>query len=327
MAGVTPQNVKEKSGKPGFFSGLRKSILNTLSSKQFNKSQKEKRQQEDKENSEQDEDSESKEDNNGESRKMYFTEFINCVRNPGESIRDYAGRIQKLFSFAYPIVVGKQLDPDFLQLRESSLMDGFLGGLKPKLRERMSFKEYKNLNDLVKATEKCAGVLNEAKLKKRNVEFVNSISVNANGQEWRETKNEISELKSVVEQLAQKLETNAWSGKSKEEIKNITTTSIAQITGSKREIEELKNLLRASNKNYSDMLKQSRDVEKAMKNLQIQIAGNSQRTLQAQPVMQFQPKNSLQLEKRRNSKEILLRKRLCYVCRVKGHEANVCPAK
>jgi hypothetical protein len=67
MAGVTPENEKEKSGKPGFLSGLRRSILNTLSPNQFNKSQKEKPQEEDKENSEQDEDSESKEDNNGES--------------------------------------------------------------------------------------------------------------------------------------------------------------------------------------------------------------------------------------------------------------------
>ncbi len=119
-----------------------------------------------------------------------------------------------------------------------------------------------------------------------------SISVNANGQELRETKNEISELKSVVEQLAQKLETNAWSGKSKEAINNITTTSTAQITESKRGIEELKNLLRASNKNYSDMMKKSRDVKKAMKNLQIQVAGTSQPTLQAQPAMQFQPNHS-----------------------------------
>ena len=67
MAVVTPENEKENSGKPGFFSGLRKSILNTLSTNQFNKSQKEKPQEEDKENSEQDEDSESNEDKNGES--------------------------------------------------------------------------------------------------------------------------------------------------------------------------------------------------------------------------------------------------------------------
>jgi hypothetical protein len=49
-------------------------------------------------------------------------------------------------------------DPDHLQLRENSIMDGFLEGLKPNLRERMSFKEYKNLNDLIKATKKmCHG--------------------------------------------------------------------------------------------------------------------------------------------------------------------------
>ena len=109
---------------------------------------------------------------------MYFRELKNCLRNPGESIRDYACRIQKLYSFSYPIAVGKQLDPDHLQLRENSIVDGFLEGPKPNLRERMSFKESKNLNDLVKATKKCAVVLNEAKLEKRNVEFVNSISVN-----------------------------------------------------------------------------------------------------------------------------------------------------
>ena len=41
-------------------------------------------------------------------------------------------------------------------------------------------------------------------------------------------------------------------------------------------------------------MKQSRDIEKAMKNLQIQVAGTSQQTLQAQPVMQFQPNHSSQ---------------------------------
>ncbi|EFX63624.1 hypothetical protein DAPPUDRAFT_268105 [Daphnia pulex] len=125
----------------------------------------------------------------GDNRKMYFTEFKNCIRNSGESIRDYACRLQKLYSFAYPTEVGKPVDPAVLRLRETMLMDGFLGGLKPNLRERMSFKEYKNLNDLIKATEKCAAVLSEAKLEKRSVEFVNAISANANAREIRETKN------------------------------------------------------------------------------------------------------------------------------------------
>ncbi|KZS03447.1 Uncharacterized protein APZ42_033827 [Daphnia magna] len=81
------------------------------------------------------------------------------------------------------------------------LMDGFLGGLKSNLRERRSFKDYRNLNDLVKATEKCAAILNEGKLEKRSFELVNAVSANANAQELRETKNEILELKSVIEQL------------------------------------------------------------------------------------------------------------------------------
>jgi hypothetical protein len=42
------------------------------------------------------------------------------------------------------------------------------------------------------------------------------------------------------------------------------------------------------------MMKQSRDVEKAMKNLQIQVAGTSQPTSQAQPVMQYQQNHSSQ---------------------------------
>ncbi|KAI9557200.1 hypothetical protein GHT06_017017 [Daphnia sinensis] len=129
----------------------------------------------------------------GDNRKMYFTEFKNCIRNSGESIRDYACRSQKLYSFAYPTEVGKTIDADVLKLRETMLMDGFLGGIKPNLRERMSFKDYRNLNDLVKATEKCAAILNEAKLEKRSVKFVNAVSANANAQELRETKNEISE--------------------------------------------------------------------------------------------------------------------------------------
>ncbi|KZR96044.1 Uncharacterized protein APZ42_009845, partial [Daphnia magna] len=152
----------------------------------------------------------------GDNRKMYFTEFKNCIRNSGESIRDYACRLQKLYSFSYPTEVGKTIDADVLKLRETMLMDGFLGVLKPNLRERMSFKDYRNLNDLVKATEKCAAILNEGKLEKRSVEFVNAISANANAQELRETKNDISELKSVIEQLSQKMRATQLANKSHE---------------------------------------------------------------------------------------------------------------
>jgi len=67
----------------------------------------------------------------GDSRKMYLTEYNNCTRNSGESIRDYACRIQKLYSFAYPTKAGKPVD---LEMRELMIMDRFFGGLKSNLR-------------------------------------------------------------------------------------------------------------------------------------------------------------------------------------------------
>ncbi|KAK4007067.1 hypothetical protein OUZ56_012223 [Daphnia magna] len=223
---------------------------------------------------------------------MYFTEFENCIRNSGESIRDYACRLKKLYSFAYPTEVGKTIDADVLKLRETLLMDDFLGRLKPNLRERMSFKDYRNLNDLVKATEKCAAILNEAKLEKRSVEFFNTVSANANAQEFRETKNEILELKSVIEQLSQKMKATQLADKSHESINAVATGHNAQLAESKQEIEELKNLLTASNKSYSDMMKRSRDSEKMMRNLQLQVAGMSQAIPQAQPMRQYKQSHS-----------------------------------
>jgi len=230
----------------------------------------------------------------GDNRKMYFTEFKNCIRNSGESIRDYACRLQKLYSFAYPTEVGKTVDPAVLQLRETMLMDGFLGGLKPNLRERMSFKDYKNLNDLVKATEKCAAVLSEAKLEKRSVEFVNAASATTNAREMRETKNEIADLKVVIGQLSQQLSITPLDERRHEAINSVTATQNAQMSESRKEIEELKDLLKASNKSYSEMLKQSREAEKAMRNLQLQVAGMSQPNPQARPIRQLPPQHGSQ---------------------------------
>ncbi|XP_045036700.1 uncharacterized protein LOC116933215 [Daphnia magna] len=127
----------------------------------------------------------------GDSRKIYLTEYNNCIRNPGEPIRDYACRIQKFFSFAYPTREGKLVD---LKMREQLIMDKFLGGLKNNLRERISFKELKNLDSLIKATENCAAVLNEAKLERRNVEFINAVASNSNASPSSKIKGKLSEL-------------------------------------------------------------------------------------------------------------------------------------
>ncbi|KZR99691.1 Uncharacterized protein APZ42_004346 [Daphnia magna] len=79
-------------------------------------------------------------------------------------------------------------------MREQLIMDKFLGGLKNNLRERMSFKEFKNLDSLIKETENCAAVLNEAKLERRNVEFINAVASNSNASSSSETKEKLSEL-------------------------------------------------------------------------------------------------------------------------------------
>ena len=132
----------------------------------------------------------------GESRQMYLIEFNNANLNPSESIRDYAYRLQKLYSFAYPVEAGKSRDPDdVLQLRETMLMDGFRQGLNSNLRERISFKEFKTFNDLLKATERCASILNEAKLEKR---FINAVTTNTNSQALQETKSKIEEMEVAI---------------------------------------------------------------------------------------------------------------------------------
>ena len=105
----------------------------------------------------------------------------------------------------------------------------------------MSFKDCKNLNDLVTATEKYAAILSEAKLEKRSVEFVNAVSANVNAHDLRETKNEISELKSVIEQLKRKLATTTLEGNSKEAVNRSRDSSYSDNKKQKgdRRIKEL----------------------------------------------------------------------------------------
>jgi hypothetical protein len=117
---------------------------------------------------------------------------------------------------------------------------------------------------------------------------------NANAREIRETKNGITELKSVIEQLTQQLSTTVIADHGHEAVNAVATTQTTQLSESKKEIKELKNLLKASNKSYSDMMKQSREAEKAMKNLQLQVAGMSQPIQPVQPIRPLQPHNSNQ---------------------------------
>lgn len=107
-------------------------------------------------------------------RVHYSTEYKNCVHMPGESVRDYGCRLQKLFLFAYPMIGVPSAD--ILSMREKMLMDKFVDGLVLELRQCVRFKEYANVETLIRATERYAASREEIKREKRQVEFVNAIS-------------------------------------------------------------------------------------------------------------------------------------------------------
>ena len=187
-----------------------------------------------------------------------------------------------------------------MRLQERMLMDGFLGGLKANLRERMRFKEFKTLDDLIKATERCAAILNEVKLEKRQVEFVNAVSTNASAQELKETKLEMSELKIEIERMKQKMKEKKAGNKHKEFINAVATTNNSHLVENKRESDECKELMKINQKCLSDMMHQSRENEKLMKNIQMQTTEVKQAINQIKPGIQYQQNHSSQFVDKSN---------------------------
>ena len=107
-------------------------------------------------------------------RVHYSTEYKNCVHMPGESVRDYGCRLQKLFLFAYPMT--STPTADILLMREKMLMDKFVDGITLELRQCVRFKEYKDIDTLIRATERYAALREKTRKEKRQVEFVNNVS-------------------------------------------------------------------------------------------------------------------------------------------------------
>jgi len=187
-------------------------------------------------------------------------------------------------------------------MRELMIMDRFLGGLKSNLRERMSFKEFKNLKDLVKATENCAAILNEAKLEKRNVEFINAISTNSNSQALSETKKEAEGWKFAAEKN-QKLLSDLLQQKKEKKLKKrdegfvnavSSTTNVHAMDETKRDLEELKITAKNNQKLLSDMMQQARETTKLMNQvtqLQAQAVAPNQSVFSAQPLQNQQSQN------------------------------------
>ena len=110
----------------------------------------------------------------GDNRVQYCTEYNHCILMPGETIRDYECRLQKLFLFAYPLgstVATKEL----LDMRAKLVMDRFVDGLSPQLRKGVKYQDFPDMNSLIRATEMRAAAIEETKRAKRNEEYVNAV--------------------------------------------------------------------------------------------------------------------------------------------------------
>lgn len=110
-----------------------------------------------------------------ETRIAYATEYKNCERNPGEQIRDYACRLQKLFSHAYPLDK-KDAGTQVTTYLEKVLKDKFIDGLPLELRKSVKCKEFDNFERLVKETMKRSAALEESVLEKRQRETINNVN-------------------------------------------------------------------------------------------------------------------------------------------------------
>jgi hypothetical protein len=149
------------------------------------------------------------------------------------------------------------------------LMNGFLGGLKANLRERVSFKEFKTLDDLIKVTERCVAILNDVKLGKRQVEFMNAVSINASAQKLKETEIEISEIQIEIDRMKRKMKKTKAGKKHKELINAVATTNNTHLVENKRESDECKEMMKINQKFLSDIMNQSRGNEKLIRNIQM----------------------------------------------------------
>ncbi|EFX73696.1 hypothetical protein DAPPUDRAFT_252637 [Daphnia pulex] len=152
----------------------------------------------------------------------------------------------------------------------------------------------KEAKSFTKATENCVAILNEAKLEKRNVEFINAISTNSNSQALSEIKKEAEgwEMASeknqqLLSDLLQKKEEKKQKKRGEGFINAVSTNSNVQaMDDTKRDLEELKITAKNNQKLLSDMMQQARETTKLM---------NQVSQLQAQAVVPnqsvFPPQN------------------------------------
>ena len=94
-----------------------------------------------------------------ETHNYYADAYKRCVRLDGEAVRDYAGRVTKLFQHTYPEMVGEETTA-LTDVIATMLMDKFKAGLQSELRKKIINKKFKTFEDMIEYVE---GYVNEEK--------------------------------------------------------------------------------------------------------------------------------------------------------------------
>ena len=111
-----------------------------------------------------------------ETRELYEKEYRSCIKQPSESILDYAHRLKKIFKHVYPLTDYQRNIPDVINMQEQMLKDKFTSGLPIKLREKVKFKTFATFEDLIKTATKYDVAIQEIEDEKRQIEIVSHIA-------------------------------------------------------------------------------------------------------------------------------------------------------
>ena len=87
-----------------------------------------------------------------ETHNHYAEAYKRCVRLDNESVRDYAGRVTKLFQHTYPEMVGEETTA-LTGVIATMMMDKFRAGLQRQLRKRITNKKFKTFEDMIECVE------------------------------------------------------------------------------------------------------------------------------------------------------------------------------
>ena len=133
-----------------------------------------------------------------ETRNTHLNDYKECVKQPSESIMDYACRLKKKFYLAYPLTEAQRTNPDVLVHHESVLKDKFIDGLPFELRLKLKRKTFSSYDTLIKAAVSYEDIYEEERRAKKEIEIISNISS-------REDQHS-DKLPEAIEQLAARIE-------------------------------------------------------------------------------------------------------------------------